>query len=272
MVRHLTLNQSIVGSSPTSTSNICNSSNGGPCTVLKTPGCRFESDGLHQNNKMIGYLYLITNNITGLQYVGKTYSSVEKRWKDHIKKSKTDIDRPLYRAISKYGPDNFVIEVIGAYEEGELEDKEIALIAELDTYKNGYNATLGGDGRRYSKYSDEELIALYNQIGNCKSIARTYHICAARLQKLLKDNSVPLNSNAHKEAMIKANLRTVYFVEHDIYFKDLTDCASYLIDQKLASASLKVVKSGIGRVLNGDRKSYLKLHFTVGGDKVSKRI
>ena len=58
---------------------------------------------------MKGYIYLIENKINGKKYIGKTYSSIEKRWKEHIK-DRTRFDRPLYRAMNKYGIENFSIQ------------------------------------------------------------------------------------------------------------------------------------------------------------------
>lgn len=74
---------------------------------------------------MIGSLYVITNKVNRKQYVGKTYDSAENRYKDHIRKSNSTINRPLYRAINKYGKDNFSIEIIAFYREGILERTRI---------------------------------------------------------------------------------------------------------------------------------------------------
>lgn len=218
---------------------------------------------------MEGYLYLITNTTNGKQYVGKTYDSISNRWRDHVNKSKSDINRPLYRAINKYGKDSFTIEEVAKYKEDILEDQEIELIAKLGTFNTGYNATPGGDGRRYSKYSDQELINLYKLVGNTKEIARTHNICATRLQAILRKNNIPLNKDVYKEASLKTSMRLIKLIEHDTYFANLTECANYLIKEGIAKASLKPVKTGIGRVLNGDRKSYLKLTFEEGAAEVA---
>ncbi len=58
---------------------------------------------------MKGCVYLIVNNINGKLYVGKTYTTLEKRFKEHINDSKKERNknRPLYRAMNKYGYNNF---------------------------------------------------------------------------------------------------------------------------------------------------------------------
>ena len=63
---------------------------------------------------MIGYIYKITNRLNQKAYIGKTIYTVEERWQEHIRDSKRDRckDRPLYRAMNKYGIENFSIEQI----------------------------------------------------------------------------------------------------------------------------------------------------------------
>ena len=63
---------------------------------------------------MFGYIYKITNKVNGKAYVGKTTDTVQVRWKEHLKdfKRKRCANRPLYRAIRKYGIDAFNVETI----------------------------------------------------------------------------------------------------------------------------------------------------------------
>lgn len=108
----------------------------------------------------MGFIYTITNKINGKQYVGKTnLPDPQERWKEHLKDYKTERceKRPLYSAMNKYGVENFVFEVIEECDN--TEEREKFWIKELNTYgSTGYNATLGGDGKAYIQYSDEEII------------------------------------------------------------------------------------------------------------------
>ena len=111
----------------------------------------------------MSYIYVITNNINGKQYVGKTNDTIEERFKRHILDSKrrNNENRPLYNAINKYGIEHFSIEQLEECPYQEVNNKEIYWIGKLDTYKNGYNATLGGDGKAYYDY--DEISKLYQQ-------------------------------------------------------------------------------------------------------------
>lgn len=89
-------------------------------------------------------IYIITNKKNNKQYIGKTQQNIEQRWYQHCKNAEYGHDTYLYRAIRKYGVNNFVVEKIG---EG-LDDEEILFISR---YQPEYNMTMGGDGGNTSK-------------------------------------------------------------------------------------------------------------------------
>ena len=96
------------------------------------------------------HVYLITNTINGNKYVGVTQTTIAKRWREHKCAAKSGMDRPLYRAMRKYGVEAFVIEVVATADSVEsLKALECRYIADLGTFArngSGYNLTLGGDG------------------------------------------------------------------------------------------------------------------------------
>lgn len=104
-------------------------------------------------------VYLIENKITNKCYVGYTKHSLKKRWSQHCKKSTKQLNTPFYNAIKKYGIecwDKKVLLECNTVEEAKT--KEIELIQKFDSYKNGYNATLGGDGNNGIIMTDESNI------------------------------------------------------------------------------------------------------------------
>lgn len=111
----------------------------------------------------MGYIYKITNLVNGKAYIGKTTFTIERRFQQHKEDYKKEINknRPLYKAMNKYGIKNFIIEEIGNYSDEQLNEKEIEYIKFFDTYYNGYNATLGGDGT--SRINKEEIYLLWEQ-------------------------------------------------------------------------------------------------------------
>lgn len=96
---------------------------------------------------MIG-IYKITNKINGKCYIGQSID-IEKRWKDHqlpCRQTGKSSNYPLYRAFKKYGLNNFNFSVIEECELDQLDIREQYWIKYYDSYNNGYNATLGGQG------------------------------------------------------------------------------------------------------------------------------
>ena len=96
-------------------------------------------------------VYKITNNVNGHGYIGITQCALAKRWREHLCAARTGSEKRLYRAMRKYGTDNFKIKVIRQAESfEELQRFECELIIEHNTHaKNGqgYNLTAGGEGR-----------------------------------------------------------------------------------------------------------------------------
>lgn len=109
----------------------------------------------------MGFIYLITNTINGKQYVGQTSLTIQDRWSRHLGcvKRKEHADLPLYRAINKYGEQNFKIEQLEECDNVLLNEREIWWISKYDTYNNGYNATVGGEFVR--KYNTQEIVDLF---------------------------------------------------------------------------------------------------------------
>lgn len=97
--------------------------------------------------------YKITNTVNGKSYIGITRGSLAKRWREHRCAANSGNDKPLYRAIRKYGEHSFELSVLyEATSMKELQMVERGLIAQYGTYKlggRGYNMTDGGEGINY---------------------------------------------------------------------------------------------------------------------------
>lgn len=139
----------------------------------------------------MSYIYKITNIENQHIYIGKTDRTVEERWKEHLKDcNRVDFgNRPLYRAINKYGKDKFLIEQIEECSFDEVDKREKYWIEYYGSFKNGYNATIGGDGRPYLDYD-----LIYRTYLECKSRSKTAQILGIdrsnvnRIIAGLKDN------------------------------------------------------------------------------------
>ena len=98
-------------------------------------------------------IYKLTNKYNNKVYIGLTTSTLERRLAQHHYESRHNVNRPLYRAMRKYGEDAFLAEVIDtASSLDELKEKEKYWIKYYNSYGAngyGYNATTGGDVRTH---------------------------------------------------------------------------------------------------------------------------
>lgn len=136
-------------------------------------------------SKRITGIYCITNNINNKKYIGQSVN-IYYRWKQHKKtayaKTGEKSDTYLYRAIRKYGIDNFSFEIIEECQQAELDEKEIYYIKLFDTYNNGYNETAGGSGTKGKgiKINNNTLKDIYQDLKNTdltqNQIAEKYNL------------------------------------------------------------------------------------------------
>lgn len=97
----------------------------------------------------MGYIYQIYCTIPGVHstYIGKTTQSIEERFKEHLQEAQhTRRNSKIYNAIRHYGAEYFYVRQLGEYDDAILNEKEIEWIAYYDTFYNGWNSTLGGEG------------------------------------------------------------------------------------------------------------------------------
>ena len=120
----------------------------------------------------MGHIYKIWNEINEKVYIGQTIRPISERWNEHKRDSQYG-KQHLYYAIRKYGLKYFHIEEIEECENLLLNEKEKYWINFYNSYKNGYNMTLGGQGTlTTNQYQDEQIYKLWDE-GYCISeIAR----------------------------------------------------------------------------------------------------
>ena len=110
----------------------------------------------------MGLIYKITNNINQKIYIGQTKQLLHQRWSMHKQMSKTH-SNILYKAMRKYGINNFSIEVVEECDNSLLNEREIYWIKKYDSYNNGYNMTIGGNGSPgRTPIFQEQIISIYN--------------------------------------------------------------------------------------------------------------
>lgn len=151
---------------------------------------------------MIG-IYKIENLINHKKYIGKA-NNINKRFGEHKRlafyQSNPSYGYPLYKAIRKYGLNNFDFSVIEECEESELDEKEKNWIEFYNTYKGeGYNQTPGGDG--CPKTSIEMAIKLYKDGYSIVNICKYFNVSKNTIIEILHSNNLGYMSQEDKNKL-----------------------------------------------------------------------
>ena len=115
---------------------------------------------------MIG-IYKIENLINHKVYIGQSVN-IERRWIDHRCGYQFADEVHLYRAMQKYGINNFSFTVIEQCKKEELNDKEkywIKFYNSIDR-NNGYNRTVGGTDSVHCLLTDKQIDQIYEMLRN----------------------------------------------------------------------------------------------------------
>lgn len=111
---------------------------------------QIESELIFQTNTLpYGRIYRLTNKINNKMYHGQTMEcDINDRW-IRYKNLNCKSQPKIYNALKKYGPENFLFEVIdiSAQDQSQLNFLETFYIRKYDSMNNGYNCNEGGDGK-----------------------------------------------------------------------------------------------------------------------------
>lgn len=157
-------------------------------------------------------VYKVVNKINKKIYIGWCIDFKERKAR-HLNEVKKGTKSHFYNAIRKYGKHNFIwsIEFSNLKSHAECKKIEIELIKKYNSYYNGYNSTLGGDGgNTYSKLSKEQ-----------KAIMR--HKCSVNNARYWKGKQMPFcniikmkNADRSKQykSVIKLDTNGVFIQEY----------------------------------------------------------
>ena len=212
----------------------------------------------------MAYIYQITNDINGKIYIGKTEFSIEKRFKEHCQDAFRDRNekRPLYAAMRKYGIEHFHIELIE--ETDNPEEREVFWIENKRSFKNGYNATVGGDGKKYIDY--DLVISTYKEIKSIIDTAKALNISADSVSNILHQNNISIISSSEVNLNKYGKITNMYSLEGKFLksFSSTNEAAQYMIDNNLTNCKKTTIKQHITEVCTGRRNTAAKYKWKYG--------
>lgn len=214
---------------------------------------------------MIG-IYKIQNLINNKSYIGKSVS-IEDRWNKHksncFNKNSKSYDFAIYRAMRKYGSENFSFEILEKFDKIDqqfLGEREQYWIKQFDSFYNGYNMTLGGDGRPILEIELDEFVEIYNQT---KSLSKTASIlgCSvdtvksrlkiAEVEILEYGNTQIQGSRVPLKGIIQFNKNQEKIQE----FNSVFEAAKFIQEEKKLQTSLKAIGGALSKCATGKTKS-----------------
>lgn len=209
----------------------------------------------------MAYIYVITNKTNGKQYVGKTeHVDPVLRFKEHLRESRKERNenRPLHRALRKYGAENFNFSILEEVNSNEASDREIHWILELNTYgSNGYNATKGGDGSSYLNHA--KIINDYKILKNTIEVADLNDCHSDSVINILNQNQIPVLKGSEVTKRKFGKAVEMLDIETSIPIKTFSsqiEAARYLIEHGHSRSSRAAsLSSKISAVCRGERKT-----------------
>lgn len=136
----------------------------------------------------MAYIYTITNKLNNKIYVGATTRHPYVRFKEHCRDAKRFPTRLLYKDINEYGRHNFQVDILEQCADDVMHKREMFWIAHLQSFRAGYNATLGGAGTASANY--DLIIALWQQGKNNREIHEITSYDADTIQHALKMHNI----------------------------------------------------------------------------------
>lgn len=204
------------------------------------------------------YIYKITNDIDEMIYIGKTsHDNPYDRFKEHIRDSKTERckDRQLYKHMNKYGQEHFHFNIIEEVENDKIAcEREMYWISFYDTYRNGLNGTLGGDGKAYLCLNEEEVITYHTTIADYYSgrTAKYFKVDKETIQRILKKHNIKWQSG------LLGN-KKIYRVEENgtiASFISITQASKFLVEKENLKKDCESVRKNISKALRRNTTAY----------------
>jgi len=102
----------------------------------------------------MGYIYMLTNTVDGMAYIGQTIRPIHERFDEHQKPSNCVL---IYRAIQKHGWDKFIADYYECPDEDLNKHERWMIRVTGSLAPGGYNLTEGGSNGRPSEITRQKM-------------------------------------------------------------------------------------------------------------------
>ena len=200
----------------------------------------------------MGYIYKVTNTINQKIYIGQTIRDVNIRWKEHCRHLESNM--PICRAISKYGQENFIVEIIEECSDNLLDEREQYWIGYYNSFnkEKGYNATLGGQKTGFVMTDKIKKVASLWKEGFCqKEIVEKTKLNVETVHNYLIKIGVTSQDIRERQKQILKKRKSKPVIQYDLEGNFIQEWSSATEVEKI----IGIQRRNIGAVCSGRRKT-----------------
>ncbi len=164
--------------------------------ILRYDNSNINKSLIFKDNINKAFIYRWVNKLNGKDYLGSTANAKSRLNTYYDLKTLRTVNMPIYKAILKYGHDNFIFEIIEYCTHLRREDIIMREQYYLDNYDFDYNVLANAKSSAGYKHTVETLAKFYGR----KNLLNYKHLPEAK-DKLKKINLGKIHSEDSKENM-----------------------------------------------------------------------
>lgn len=200
-------------------------------------------------------IYKFTNKINKKVYIGQS-RDISKRYGEHLSCIRNGYENSyFYKAVKKYGFENFTFEILEICNVSSLNEKEAYYVKKYNSFgKGGYNLTNGGDQSvTFQILNNKSLASLIKDLKeeklSYKELSEKYKINKTML-------SLINNGHSHYNSDIKYPIREVTNLSRGVCFLNSDGELLYTFKSIYqAGRELGIDRRNISSAINGRNKS-----------------
>lgn len=202
-------------------------------------------------------------------YVGQTINLKRRHYRhmehDPVNELLREYHYPLSRAVRKYGKENYELIILEQnIRQEHLNQREVYFIEYYETYKNGYNQTVGGQLGKYSLYDDETINTVMEMLEGTFSYADIQaetgisfpHISNINTGKRCRKDDVQYPIRKAKQIGTQGRKLTEENVQDIVFMLQNTNISQKMIGEKYNVSQGAISKINLGKTNNNKDLTY----------------